>query len=665
MPPPFPSSRGRMTANPLKPAQRYRPGKPIVEEASSSEEEGEEEIDEAEQQRLKQQQQQQRRKAPPKATSFPAGAAAKITTGVKDVKLVEEEDEAGFITEEEEEKEEEAQGVAVRDTTTQATAVSESESEEESSEEEESSSEDEAPKRTARPIFIKKSDRKPQSATPSDGNATPVISSALNEEDEEARRKEKEKTDLLLRDQLERQALARAAGRKAWDDDDEVVEGDEAQVDDTDGLDPAAEHAAWKLRELKRVKREREVIEVAEKEREEIERRRNLTAEEREREDRDFIEKQKEERDSGRGKAGFMQRYFHKGAFFQEELEEHGLDRRDLMGSRFVDEVRDRETLPQYLQVRDSTKIGRKGRTKYKDLRSEDTGKWAIDGYNRSAEVNNAARFGITDERFQPDRRFEDEKRGGSGPTGANSTFVKDRPPPRPRSRSRSRPRSVSRSRRQYSRSRSRSRSPPRRDRYRDDYKSRPRSRSPPSRRDRDYDDDRHRRKRSPSPYANRDKRRRQCHPPGPKHTAHSILASFHAAEKAFIDAPVDKKPFPSLAATLAPDITIYQPADLPFGGTYIGLAGVQEWSTKMAEAFSTAELRDMEVLSAWGGEDVSDRGVVLSNAYIVARRGGRVLEFPFVQVIRVDLEMGVVREIRSYYWDVKMVNGVLGMGEG
>nr|KMM71913.1 LOW QUALITY PROTEIN: hypothetical protein CPAG_08213 [Coccidioides posadasii RMSCC 3488] len=418
MPPPtFTSSNRRMTANPLKPVKRYRPGKPIVEERESSEEEEEEEegtdVEEQQKEQERIRQQQAKKPPPPKASSFPARDTKQITSGVKEVTLQENEDEEGFVTEEE------VEAAPLRPTTVtnheQAPpAVSESEesSEDEESEDEESSSEDEGPKRLLlRPTFIKKNQRK-KSSTP--GPALAATSAA--DEDEVAIRKEK--AELLIRDQIEKEAASRAAQKKSWDDDDETGAGiDEDNIDDTDGLDPAAELAAWKLRELKRVKREREEIELAEKEREEIERRRNLTAEEREREDREFLAKQKDEREAGRGKAGFMQKYFHKGAFFQPDSEKHGLTQRDLMGSRYVDEVRNREALPQYLQVRDMTRIGRKGRSKYKDLRTEDTGRWGVDAYYRSSgPANSASRFGITDERYLPDYDKS------SGPTGANAS---------------------------------------------------------------------------------------------------------------------------------------------------------------------------------------------------------------------------------------------------
>ncbi|KAL2821517.1 splicing factor, Prp19-binding domain-containing protein [Aspergillus granulosus] len=491
MPPPFPSSHRGMTANPLKPVRRYRPGKPVAEEPSSSEEDEEEEQNEEElreQERKRRIEEQRRRQAAPKATSFPSGAAAArgITRGVKGVNLQKDEDkdedEEGFVTDEEDEQEE--TGVApvtaasgVRDTgaaqvskpvakaaTAEDKEEEEEESEEEESSEEESSSEDEAPRRVLlRPTFIKKDKRGNGGPEAQNGQGTSADSLA---ETEARKAQRQEKADALVREQIEKDAIARSAANKAWDDD-EIMANEEAEIDDTDNKDPEAEYAAWKLRELKRIKREREAIEASEKEREEIERRRNLTAEEREREDQEFIAKQKEEREATRGQSGFMQRYFHKGAFFRPDLEKEGLDQRNVMGARFADDVA-RETLPQYMQIRDMTKLGKKGRTRYKDLRSEDTGRFGDEFSNRRRQDGRPV--GITDERFLPDRG-DDRARG---PTGANASAVRERR----RSRSRSRSRSPRRDRRDD-----------REDRYRPD------SRGP--------------RKRSPSPYEDREKRRR------------------------------------------------------------------------------------------------------------------------------------------------------------
>lgn len=476
MPPQFPSIHRGMTANPAR-AKRYRPGKPIAEEPSSDEDEVEEEEEEetrarAEEEERRKRQQQQARPPPPKATSYPAQAAGRLAQGVQEVKIEDEDededsDEEGFVTEEEEEEQKPAPAAkpapvprapvaaeVKREDESEEEEEEEEEDEDEDEESEEESSEDEGPKRVLlRPTFIKKDKRKD-----TNGEIVARTSGSAEAEDEAEVQRRKEKADMLLRDQLEKEALARSAAKKAWDAEDEAAE--EAALDDRDGLDPEAEYQAWKLRELKRIKRAREAIEAAEREREEIERRRNLTAEEREREDREFLAKQREEREANRGPSKYLQRYFHKGAFFRDELEKEGLDKRDLMGSRYADET-NREVLPEYMQLRDMTKLGRKGRTRYKDLRTEDTGLWGQGLDYRPRKPRPDKPIGINDERFMPDYD----------------------------------PRQRSPSRRTRSRSRSRSRSPPRR-RYRDD--------------DYDRDDDRrYPRKRSHSPHDDRDKRRR------------------------------------------------------------------------------------------------------------------------------------------------------------
>ncbi|PNS19217.1 hypothetical protein CAC42_2394 [Sphaceloma murrayae] len=368
----------RFTANPLA-APRYRPGKPLpaADASSESESESDSASDDAPAQR----------EAPPKAASFrkidvdlkarEAQAVASRAREAAERKRREEEEE-GFVT------------------------ASSSEGEEEGSDDEESGSESEAEdyssdeegrRRFIAPTFVRKGR---------------VEKRDEGREWAEEERRRKEKADEMLRAQIEREVRERAEGKRDWDDE-EV--GDEADVDDRDGVDPEAEHAAWKLRELKRVKRERETIEVAEKEREEVERRRGLTQEERDREDKEWIDKQKEEKE-GRGKMSYMQKYFHKGAFFQEDGDEEVKEakRRDVAGRRFEDEAANRELLPQYMQIRDMTKLGKKGRTRYKDMKAEDTGSFGADLRDRRGRGDAGGRY-------------------NDGPSGANNVAVGERRP--------------------------------------------------------------------------------------------------------------------------------------------------------------------------------------------------------------------------------------------
>lgn len=367
---------------------RHRAGKPsAVEVQSSSEDEDEDEEEEA----------QPAPKAPaprPAASTFPKAVAKPPAPVVNEDEFETEESEGGEDDNDEDER-------------SDASGSGSSEEEEDSSEEEESSSEDDTAKRKMlRPVFVKKGQR--------NGHVTaPEKTEDEKWAEEEAIRKQR--TEDLIQEQLDKRAAARAAGKKDWDESD--IDEEDA-VDDTDDLDPEAEEAAWKLREIKRVKRDREALIAAEKEREEVERRRNLTAEEREAEDKEFLDKQREEKD-GKGKMSYLQKYYHKGAFFQDESKEAGLAQRDIMGSRFQDQV-DRSVLPEFLQVRDMTRVGKKGRTRYKDLKSEDTGRWGQfdDRQRRDGDFYNGR-----DERFMSDR---DRERGAER-TGANASELGER----------------------------------------------------------------------------------------------------------------------------------------------------------------------------------------------------------------------------------------------
>ena len=396
-----------MTANPAKPA-RYRPGKPVAPEVSSDEDVDEEEEEEAEDVKPAE---APASIPPPNVTSFRPDAtrmadslkkvdlterrrqaAAEETTRLRVQEAQRAQDEEGFVTEGSEEEEGSDEGSASE------------------SGEDDKSSEEEQPKRPLlRPTFIKKNKRQ-----------LPTALAQLDLEEARRRKEEDERkqaADETVQEQIRKDAEARAAGKKYWDDE-EV--GEEDEVDDRDGIDPDAELAAWKLRELKRIKRDREAIEQAEKEREEIERRRNLTTDEREAEDREYLARQKEEKE-GKGKMGYMQKYFHRGAFFQDDAKAKGLDQRDIMGSRYQDDT-NREILPEYMQIRDMARLGRKGRTRYRDLKTEDTGRWGQIGDDRRQGPGRGGKEFVSDDRFRPDRGG-----AGGGATGANASAVGER----------------------------------------------------------------------------------------------------------------------------------------------------------------------------------------------------------------------------------------------
>ncbi len=141
------------------------------------------------------------------------------------------------------------------------------------------------------------------------------------------------------------------------------------------------------------------------------------------------------------------------------------------------------------------------------------------------------------------------------------------------------------------------------------------------------------------------------------KHTARSILESFYAAERTFMSAAPSERDFSAMAATMSADFIGYQTSALPYAGTYIGPAGMQEWSQKMASHWSAIDVQDAEFFESEG----SDRVVVLSTIHAKVAKTGEELTLPFAQEVRVDLEKGVMTEMRPFYWDVARVNEALG----
>ena len=141
-------------------------------------------------------------------------------------------------------------------------------------------------------------------------------------------------------------------------------EREHVEIDDTDGVDPDAEFAAWRARELVRIRRVQDAEAAAAAEREAVARRRALPEAQRLAED--MAHAAETRRRKPRGHQGFMQKYYHKGAFFQD-ME---ILQRDFT-EQSADAV-DKTQLPRIMQVRD---FGKRSRSKWTHLAAEDTSK--------------------------------------------------------------------------------------------------------------------------------------------------------------------------------------------------------------------------------------------------------------------------------------------------
>ncbi|KAG3034028.1 hypothetical protein JG687_00000456 [Phytophthora cactorum] len=184
---------------------------------------------------------------------------------------------------------------------------------------------------------------------------------------EEERRQKREQEKMKAR-KMESRRLVAEEVRREQDGADKGDSTDVEMPDDTDGLDPAQEYRDWELREMRRIKRDRDRKEQRRKEEEETQRRRNMTEEERAAEDAKLKKNEPKEKK----KLKFMQKYYHKGAFYVDDDSIRSKDdvrKRDATEATLEDKV-NKEMLPAVMQVKN---FGRAGRTKYTHLADQDT----------------------------------------------------------------------------------------------------------------------------------------------------------------------------------------------------------------------------------------------------------------------------------------------------
>lgn len=138
-----------------------------------------------------------------------------------------------------------------------------------------------------------------------------------------------------------------------------------------------------------------------------------------------------------------------------------------------------------------------------------------------------------------------------------------------------------------------------------------------------------------------------------PRGDALAVLQKFYAAEAAYIAAGgMGKAGFDGIAECLDPEVVMYQAPGLPYGGTWRGPRGIEEFMAAMSEAWRSLEFFEQRFVVD------GDAVVVLNRGRLRARATGRVLDTSVMQLIIV--KDGLIAEMHPFYWDTAAVADAL-----
>ncbi|MFC3982695.1 nuclear transport factor 2 family protein [Streptosporangium jomthongense] len=132
-----------------------------------------------------------------------------------------------------------------------------------------------------------------------------------------------------------------------------------------------------------------------------------------------------------------------------------------------------------------------------------------------------------------------------------------------------------------------------------------------------------------------------------------AVLERFYRAEVAYIAAGgLGKADFGELAECLDPEVVMYQADSLPYGGTWRGPSGIEQFMAAMSEAWQSLEFLEQKYVVDGGSVVVWNRGILR------ARATGRALETSVMQLM--TIKNGRIAEIHPFYLDTSAVLHVL-----
>jgi microfibrillar-associated protein 1 len=233
-------------------------------------------------------------------------------------------------------------------------------------------------RRLAKPVFVRKSERESK-----------IEQEKQEEKDDQIwEEKQQRKEDRKIET---RQKIASVLQHEQEGGSD--AEETDPMPDDNDDADEAAMYEAWKIRELRRIKREFDARAKIKADKADIERRRKMTDAEIAEEDQNAFKNKKD--GMKEEKWGFMQKYYHRGAFFQDTNDEgtgmaEPLYQRDIGGKTGQDNF-NIAAMPKVLQKRGYT-FGKTSQVKWTHLVDNDT---TLGGDGKSNSLRGDSAFAV------------------------------------------------------------------------------------------------------------------------------------------------------------------------------------------------------------------------------------------------------------------------------
>ncbi len=134
-----------------------------------------------------------------------------------------------------------------------------------------------------------------------------------------------------------------------------------------------------------------------------------------------------------------------------------------------------------------------------------------------------------------------------------------------------------------------------------------------------------------------------------------AVLKRFYQAEAVYMTAGGASRgaSFDGIAATLDPEVVLYQSPDLPWGGEFRGHTGYAEWARMMSDAFDDLQVKDEQLFAS------GDTVISVCRLVTRSRGTGAVVDAPMAQVVKVRGDRIV--EFRPFYWNVPQYHAVLG----